>query len=335
MARYNPTEAIGVAATNGVVAAELRWIFREQPVADMGIDAHIELVEPEGQPTGKLIGVQIKTGIGNFIETDEGYVYYGDNTHKEYWFNHSLPVILVAHIPGVGTFWQAVNNSTAEPTRKHWKLTIPKANVFGESSKAQLRRLFDGSVSQQRLRKLALDEPLMRHIAQGGKVSLELEDWVNKSLGRSPVLVYMHDEDGNETLSQDWGVMYTGFDIKGLAESLFPWARFGIDEEFYEEHAPEESEWERFSRAQDEDNGIFVERSEDDIYPYDDSSGEVESYRLQLRLNKLGEAYLVIADHLAEPEVKSPFDAEGRSTSNGESKPSGLSGLDDLSVEEM
>jgi hypothetical protein len=335
MARYSPTEQIGVAATAGSVATELGWIFREQPVADMGIDAHIELVEPEGHPTGKLIGVQIKTGIGNFSETDEGYVYYGDNTHKDYWFGHALPVILVAHIPGVGTFWQAVNESTVESTRKHWKLTIPKTHGFGESSKSQLRRLFEGSASQQRLRKLALDEPLMRHIAQGGKVSLELEDWVNKSLGRSPVLVYVYDANGNETLSQEWDVFYTGLDIKGLAESLFPWAQVGIDEEFYEEHAPEESEWEKFARAQDEDNGIVVKRSKDDIYPYSDLSGEVEAYRLQLRLSRLGKAYLVIADHLAEPELKSPFDTEGRSTTNGESKPSGRPGLDDLSVEEM
>lgn len=60
MGRFSPTEQIGVTAVGHIVFKELKWIFREQPICDMGIDAQIELVDE--RPTGKLIGVQIKAG---------------------------------------------------------------------------------------------------------------------------------------------------------------------------------------------------------------------------------------------------------------------------------
>ena len=45
MARYSTTERIGVNAVEHIVLHELGWIFREQPIVDMGIDAHIERVD--------------------------------------------------------------------------------------------------------------------------------------------------------------------------------------------------------------------------------------------------------------------------------------------------
>lgn len=45
MERYSATERIGVNAVERIVVSELGWIFREQPIMDMGIDAQIELVE--------------------------------------------------------------------------------------------------------------------------------------------------------------------------------------------------------------------------------------------------------------------------------------------------
>ena len=37
------------------------YIFREQPISDYGIDAHVEIVEEENV-TGELIALQIKSG---------------------------------------------------------------------------------------------------------------------------------------------------------------------------------------------------------------------------------------------------------------------------------
>ena len=304
MARYSTTERIGVNAVEHIVLHELGWIFREQPIVDMGIDAHIERVD-DGSPTGKLVALQIKTGSSHFHESGDGFVYYGSLTHLDYWSGHSLPVLLVAHFPESNqTLWALVTEGSTARTAKGWKIAIPKANVFGETSRDQLAEIFEGSPAQQRLRKLSIDEPLMRHITDGGKVSVELEEWVNKSLGRTPVQVFIHDKNGNETLSQDWFQYYVGYGVKELAEALFPWATAIVDEEFYEEHADQEEDWrDALSRAIDEDNGIIHGAPDPDaVYPYSESAGEVESYRLELKLNELGKAFLMVSDHLSHDD---------------------------------
>lgn len=49
-----------------------------------------------------------------------------------------------------------------------------------------------------------------------------MEDWVNKSLGRTPVNIYTADEHGHNVLSKAYGIMYTGYTIKQVAQRLFP-----------------------------------------------------------------------------------------------------------------
>lgn len=61
----NDTDSVN---RQGVALVELRvtrhygWIVRDQPTSDYGIDAHVEIRE-YGLPTGRLLGLQIKTGI--------------------------------------------------------------------------------------------------------------------------------------------------------------------------------------------------------------------------------------------------------------------------------
>lgn len=193
--------------------------------------------------------------------------------------------------------------------RKTWTIAISKGNRLGKATAAALTAVFDGTPAQQRMRKLAIDEPLMRHIKGGGKVSVELEDWINKGLGRSPVQVIIYDEDGKETLQQEWGVAYTGYTPKSLAETLFPWAIAYVDKDFYEDNEDEEDPSVAFSRVTDRDNGFYGSRRDpEDVYPYTNSSGEVDYYRLQLFLNPLGEAFLLMSE--IQPMVHS-FSAQG------------------------
>jgi hypothetical protein len=303
MSRYSATERTGINAVESVVVNELKWIFREQPIADMGIDAHVEFVEG-GNPSGKLIGLQIKTGKGNFHETKDAYVYYGDDVHLDYWTNHSLPVILVAHIPETKeTLWAQVNESTVERTKKGWKISLPKTAKLDLASRDDLAKLFEGTPRQQKLRQLAIHEPLMRHVESGRKVSVEIDDWYNKSLGRSNIVVYVHDEKGNETVEMEWMQWWTGMDIEEVIARLFPWSDAQIDHDFYETHSEFETtlEEERDAAA-DIDNGIAEPGANDpmdDWYPYTDN-GETASYRLELTLNDLGTSYLVIANYLDE-----------------------------------
>lgn len=123
--RYSPTERIGVSAVASIIDSEFKWIFREQYVSDMGIDAHIEIVE-DGKPSGIIIGVQIKSGDSHFKRKQNFLVYYFENTHYDYWTNHSLPVILIAHLPeNKNTYWQFLNKATIKKTKINWKIEIP------------------------------------------------------------------------------------------------------------------------------------------------------------------------------------------------------------------
>jgi hypothetical protein len=302
MTRYSATERIGVNTVERIALDQLGWIFREQPIADMGIDAHIERVD-DGNPTGKLVALQIKTGASHFRVANRVLIYYGNASHLEYWTGHSLPVLLVAHLPETDeTLWVLVNEASVTRTSEAWKIAIPRKNVFGTETSEALAAIFEGSPSQQRFRKLSIDEPLMRHIEAGGKVSVDLEDWINKSLGRTPVKVLIHDDQGNETLSQDWFQYYTGYEMKELAEALFPWASASVDQDVYDEHGEiEDSSRTSFARAMDEDNGVDSDLPDsDEVYPYAEIAGEIEAYRLVLKLNELGRAFLTVSDHLAE-----------------------------------
>lgn len=300
MARYSETERIGVSAIESIVARELKWIFREQMIADMGIDAHLELVE-DGRPTGKLIGIQIKTGQGNFTVKDDCLVYYGSNSHREYWLNHSLPVIIIAHLPETNeTCWAHVSAENVELTPKAWKIEISRSNIFGEAKKRSLSAIFEGPETQQRLRRLAMDEPLMRHIKKGGKVSVELEDWINKSLGRTPVKVFIESSDGTESVKEYGYVFHVRFDIKALTLELFPWSTASIDDDFYEQYSYQSWEDDRYCQ-----DGYQI--ASDDFYPYTNSCNEVDYYRIKLGLNKIGKSYLVLSDYLARPKRKKLF----------------------------
>lgn len=59
---------IGVAAIN-LIFEKMGFAFREQPVEDYGIDAIVEERTSDRKLTGKLIGVQIKSGTSFFRET--------------------------------------------------------------------------------------------------------------------------------------------------------------------------------------------------------------------------------------------------------------------------
>lgn len=145
-----------------------------------------------------------------------------------------------------------------------------------------------------------MDEPLMRHIKKGGKVSVELEDWINKSLGRTPVKVFIESSDGTESVKEYGYVFHVRFDIKALTLELFPWSTASIDDDFYEQYSYQSWEDDRYCQ-----DGYQI--ASDDFYPYTNSCNEVDYYRIKLGLNKIGKSYLVLSDYLARPKRKKLF----------------------------
>jgi HEAT repeat protein len=121
---------LGVHAV-GAIVSSLGWFFREQPVSDFGVDAHVEAPNASGQPSGRLLALQIKSGKRWFREENpEGVVYRGNLRHLAYWKQHSLPVILVLYDPATrNCLWQVIEPEKIEPTAKGWKIVVPFAQT--------------------------------------------------------------------------------------------------------------------------------------------------------------------------------------------------------------
>jgi len=141
MNRYSNTERLGVIETDQIVTKYLGWIFREQPIVDVGIDALIEQSE-EGNPKGRFLAAQIKTGKGNFYVSDKKLTYYASHIHYNYWLNLEIPIILIAHIPeSEKTYWQVISEETFKKSNKRWKIEIPKKQELNEKSKDKLTQI--------------------------------------------------------------------------------------------------------------------------------------------------------------------------------------------------
>src|SRR5215470_4214249 len=95
----------------GVGAAQVEfsswgWAFRSQYVKDYGIDAHAEPFDGPHQPSNELLALQIKSGDSYFREeTDEGWWYWGENKHLQYWLSHVLPVLIIIYDPDGKTLY--------------------------------------------------------------------------------------------------------------------------------------------------------------------------------------------------------------------------------------
>lgn len=84
MIHMGKTERIGVSKVQLIVSEDLGWAFREQLIEDCGIDAQIE-VRGKNRLTGKILGVQIKSGESYFSERSNDKVIFRFNaTHCNY-----------------------------------------------------------------------------------------------------------------------------------------------------------------------------------------------------------------------------------------------------------
>ncbi len=306
---YDPTEQKGIIAVQMIFNNILQWIFRPQPIGDYGIDAHVETSD-KGGPSGRLIGLQIKSGPAYFREKDKvGYVYRGDMEHLSYWFNHSLPVVLVLYDPNKDmSYWQIVRKENVKLTKKQWKMIVPFNQTLDKTAKKMLRELAEGPPSNRRFTELSLAKPWMEIINQRNRLLLEAEEWVNKSSGRGSLRLLVQDEDGNEETVADWPfVMFPGLLYVEVFPQLFPWASLSIDEDFYEEYDQQEYDSDCGVWDGEDQKYIFHTETFEEwkkglarIRPYEEAAaGEVARFRLELTLNRVGKAFLTLDRYLS------------------------------------
>lgn len=304
----------GVYAVANIVTKELNWVFREQPVSDYGIDAHIEICN-EKEPVGKLIGVQIKAGTSYFKEDMGEYIVFrGKQRHLEYWLKHSLPVIIVLYNPETKEcIWEHINESTIVMINKsNWKINIPKNKVLSRSSLYYLKKIKDKVTEyERRFQTLVFAKPWMQAIKQGNNVVVEYADLINKSSGKSSITIKIIDPNTlEEKVVLDWNVAYFPMQIyEDILKRLFPWADVEIDEEFYDEY-----DRQMFNEAcgiydKEDDKYYYIEdylewkKSLPKIRPYENIAGEVDCYRLTLNINKIGKIFLKLDEYLENTDA--------------------------------
>jgi tetratricopeptide (TPR) repeat protein len=113
------------------------WIYRRQSTPDYGVDGQVEIVE-RGMATGRLLGVQVKTGEHWFREpTEGGRIFRPDDRHVKYWPQHSLPMFLVLVNPVTEhLYWQALTTETIKAgPRGGMQVFVPSVNRL-ETAKA-------------------------------------------------------------------------------------------------------------------------------------------------------------------------------------------------------
>lgn len=136
MTDSSDTEHLGVGLAS-VAFTRLGWVFRDQPIRDYGIDAHVE-PKVDGVPSGRPVALQIKTGQSYFEPAPEGWRYRakGNERHLHYWLGHTLPVLIIFCDPETETlYWQHVTAERINYTPNDWTIVIPRNQTIAPEAK--------------------------------------------------------------------------------------------------------------------------------------------------------------------------------------------------------
>jgi len=186
----NSTELIGVNHI-GEIAERNQWMFCERPIDDVGIDAHMELTEPAGEPK-QLLALQIKSGASWFKEKKDDYIIFRNINERQYnyWTMNSLPCIVVLYNPDDNMcIWQKLTAETIERTNdgqgKSFFVKIPLTQVFlNDLSNEKLLSFTNLPQHIMNYNFLLSQKKFMQIIQDGGEIKLHSTEWVNKSSGR-------------------------------------------------------------------------------------------------------------------------------------------------------
>jgi hypothetical protein len=298
------TARVAVAEVHRKVVADLGWLFREQPIDDYGIDAQVEIIDDK-VVTSRLLALQIKGGMHCFRQPGPGgWWYFPQARHIRYWTRHALPVVLVLVDTQTGSaYWQVVNSDTVVRTSQGGgKILVPETNHLDRTARRHLAQLAAGDPYTLRLRELQLAQPLMRMLANGHRLMIEIEERTGSATGRGSVTLSMfHPDPGYTSPLVTWGV---ALGTDGYAEAvphMFAWASIRADTVPYEDvdwddYTAEHPGAEFFDEATSNDFTAWRDARPDSatLRPYLHVPEGVAYWQLELRLNDLGNAFLLV-----------------------------------------
>ena len=312
----NSTERIGIHYC-GQIAEQNNWLFREQPIDDVGIDAHIEFLNESGE-SKQLIALQIKSGKSWFDEQKDDCVIFRDINERQYnyWTTNSLPCIIVLYNPNDGTcIWEKLTAKTIQKTRKGegkgYFVKVPLNQAFlDRNSNNELLKFSNLPQHILNYNFLLSQKKFMQIIKDGGYVKLHSIEWVNKSSGRGETELIVNDGKTIKTYKYPYWFPFTPYSM--VFPRLFPWANFSIDADFYEDY--DNFIWRQYHWHYDKDDDewfnvgdTFEEfrRKLKPIRSVEGNSGETAEYMLFLSLNDLGESFLAVNEFVSKEQVYS------------------------------
>lgn len=306
----NSTERIGVYHC-GKIAESNNWMFREQPIDDIGIDAHMEFIESSGKPK-QLLALQIKSGASWFKEKKDDFIIFRNINQRQYnYFTmNSLPCIVVLYNPEDDMcIWQKLTAETIERTNggkgKGFFVKVPFSQVFLNAlSNEKLLSFTNLPEHIINYNFLLSQKKFMQIIQDGGEIKLHSREWVNKNSGRGDVELIV--DDGKNIIKYLYPYWFPFTPYTSVFPRLFPWADFSADEEFYEEYDEYIWQQEHCYYDNEEDKWLLVgdtfeefRRNLDPLRSID-HSGEVAEYMLVLSLNELGRSFLNVDKYLSQ-----------------------------------
>lgn len=309
----NPIEREGVYHC-GKLAAHYKWMFREQPIDDVGIDAHMEFTEVNGE-VRQLLGLQIKSGQSWFKERKGEYIIFRDISEHQYnyWTTNSLPCIIVLYNPDNDEcIWEKLTVKTIKKTKggkgKGFFVKIPLNQLFLDKVSHQSLLAFTKLPEHiMNYNFLLSQKSFMQIIQRGGMIRLHSEEWVNKCSGAGTIELIINDKNGESKYLYPYHFPYTSY--TEVFPKLFPWADFIADPDFYQ--SEDENLW--------LEENCYYDREEKQWIVWGDSFesfrkkldpmrsinhyNEVAEYMLILSLNELGKSFLTIDNYVTQSQV--------------------------------
>lgn len=146
MARYNSNSTLSITIVELAVHKELGWIFRRQPEVDVGIDGIIEEAVEKRNPTGRFLGVQVKSGESQIRRRGDHFVIAVRNIHRKYWLKSNMPIILVTVLnpeDDPTCYFVEITKQAFSQNRKNWEILIPIENKLNSQFLPKLTKILD------------------------------------------------------------------------------------------------------------------------------------------------------------------------------------------------
>ena len=250
------------------------FIFREQIPGITGIDGHIEIYKSSYDPM-RVLGVKIYSA--DAVDRKNVYLCGGNNDNLIYWFQHSIPILIMVHDNNTGkVFYEHLREDNITFSESGWSIDVPKTQEFTEDA---VRNIHEIPSYSPNLNRLAIDRPWMDIIeSENQRLFIITEENINRPAGRGVLKINITDLAGEKQHIYDWP-FYIDPDMPFVFRfrELFPWAEIIADKDFYDAHMKSEA------------NG---DTPLCDIRPWMIEAEEIAHFRLEMRLNELGKSFL-------------------------------------------